>query len=69
MSIACQKLYLIFPNLYRSLCQNRQYSDIASLLQGVSKVMEHFTPYMDIPQVKELADQVNIDFLDQIIFN
>ncbi|EFX62721.1 hypothetical protein DAPPUDRAFT_336536 [Daphnia pulex] len=43
------------------LCQKRQYSEIASLLQGVSRVMEHFTPYLDIPQVKQLADQ-----LDQI---
>lgn len=40
------------------LCQKRQYSEIASLLQGVSRVMEHFTPYLDIPQVKQLADQV-----------
>ncbi|XP_046645397.1 vacuolar protein sorting-associated protein 53 homolog [Daphnia pulicaria] len=43
------------------LCQKRQYSEIASLLQGVSRVMEHFTPYLDIPQVKQLADE-----LDQI---
>jgi hypothetical protein len=24
--------------------------------------MEHFTPYLDIPQVKQLADQVVIDY-------
>lgn len=40
------------------LCQKRQYAEIASLLQGVSKVMEHFNPYLDIPQVKELAEQL-----------
>nr|SVE77481.1 EOG090X02G1 [Daphnia lumholtzi]SVE78111.1 EOG090X02G1 [Daphnia lumholtzi] len=42
----------------RSLCQKRQYSEIASLLQGVNRVMEHFTPYLDIPQVKQLAAQL-----------
>ena len=43
---------------HRLLCEKRQYSEIASLLQGVGRVMEHFTPYLDIPQVKQLADQV-----------
>nr|CAG4649978.1 EOG090X024P [Sida crystallina] len=40
------------------LCEKRQYAEIASLLQGVGRVMEHFTPYLDIPQVKQLADQL-----------
>nr|CAG4650778.1 EOG090X024P [Simocephalus serrulatus]SVE94101.1 EOG090X024P [Simocephalus serrulatus] len=54
--------FLVFGvDQLESLCQKRQYSEIASLLQGVSRVMEHFTPYLDIPQVKQLADQ-----LDQI---
>ena len=52
-------LFVIYSfTLLRSLCQRRQYAEIASLLQGVSKVMEHFNPYLDIPQVKELAEQV-----------
>lgn len=49
--------YILF--YLRSLCQKRQYSEIATLLQGVSRVMEHFTPYLEIPQVKELAGQVS----------
>lgn len=54
---------------YRVMCQKRQYSEIASLLQGVSRVMEHFTPYLDIPQVKQLADQVisRISVQDRIL--
>ena len=28
------------------------------LLEGVMKVLEHFDRYLDIPQIKELADQV-----------
>lgn len=59
-------VFSIFLSIYffqmlffcRSLCQKRQYSEIASLLQGVNRVMEHFTPYLDIPQVKQLAAQV-----------
>ena len=47
----------------RSLCVKRQYAEIASLLQGVGRVMEHFTPYLDIPQVKQLADQVKFNLV------
>lgn len=60
MSICTHLEYLLY--IHRVLCQKRQYSEIASLLQGVSRVMEHFTPYLDIPQVKQLADQVVIDY-------
>nr|SVE77464.1 EOG090X024P [Daphnia lumholtzi]SVE78094.1 EOG090X024P [Daphnia lumholtzi] len=51
--------FLVFGvDQLQSLCQKRQYSEIASLLQGVNRVMEHFTPYLDIPQVKQLAAQL-----------
>lgn len=29
-------------------------------LQGVMNVMDHFNNYMDIPQIKQLADQVTV---------
>ncbi|KAH3887882.1 hypothetical protein DPMN_011904, partial [Dreissena polymorpha] len=41
-----------------SLTRKRQYFDVANLLQGVLNVLEHFQPYMAIPQIKELADRV-----------
>ena len=44
--------------LARSLICRRQYGEIAMLLEGVMKVLEHFDRYLDIPQIKELADQV-----------
>ncbi len=46
------------PSSTRILCEKRQYSEVASLLQGVARVMEHFTPYLEIAQVKQLADQL-----------
>ncbi|XP_037068256.1 vacuolar protein sorting-associated protein 53 homolog [Pollicipes pollicipes] len=54
--------------LQSQICQ-RQYSDIAMLLEGVMKVLEHFDKYLDIPQIKELADQVHkirADLAEQI---
>ncbi|WAR02922.1 VPS53-like protein [Mya arenaria] len=41
-----------------SLSRRRQYGDVANLLQGVQNVLEHFQPYMAIPQIRELADRV-----------
>ncbi|KAH9498665.1 Vacuolar protein sorting-associated protein 53 [Bulinus truncatus] len=40
------------------LTQKRQYGEVANLLQGVLNVLEHFEKYMEIPQIKQLADRV-----------
>ncbi|XP_025991195.2 vacuolar protein sorting-associated protein 53 homolog [Solenopsis invicta] len=40
------------------LTQKKQYGEIILPLQGVMQVMQHFNSYMDIPQVKQLSDQV-----------
>ena len=37
---------------------NRQYGDAANLLQGLLEVLVHFKDYSDIPQIKELSNQV-----------
>lgn len=42
----------------KSLTQKRLYGDIALPLQAISEVMEHFENYSDIPQIKNLSDQV-----------
>jgi len=41
-----------------SLTKDRQYGEAAMLLQGLMEVMEHFRDYTEIPQIKELSDQV-----------
>ncbi|UYV74518.1 VPS53, partial [Cordylochernes scorpioides] len=54
-----------FPTLWptltarcdRSLIRRRQYGDVASLLQGVVNVLDHFKSYQSIPQLRRLADQ------------
>ncbi|CAG0892895.1 unnamed protein product [Darwinula stevensoni] len=40
------------------LTEKHQYREISTLLQGVVNVLEHFKPFMDIPQVRQLAEQV-----------
>lgn len=42
----------------RHLQRKRQYGEVANLLQGVMNVVEHFQPYMGIPQIRHLADEV-----------
>lgn len=42
----------------QGLSQKRQYGDAAMLLQGLMEVMDHFRNYTQIPQIKELSDQV-----------
>ncbi|XP_057294888.1 vacuolar protein sorting-associated protein 53 homolog [Hydractinia symbiolongicarpus] len=42
------------------LTKNRQYGEIANLLQGVVNVLDHFKKYTSIPQIKQLADRVHI---------
>lgn len=40
------------------LTEKRQYGEIVMPLQGIMNVMEHFNNYMDIPQIRDLADRV-----------
>ncbi|KAK3913798.1 Vacuolar protein sorting-associated protein 53-like protein [Frankliniella fusca] len=42
----------------QALTEKRQYGEIVMPLQGIMNVMEHFNNYMDIPQIRDLADQV-----------
>ena len=41
-----------------TLANNRQYGEAALLLQGLLEVLNHFKNYQNIPQIKELSDQV-----------
>jgi len=41
-----------------TLANNRQYGEAALLLQGLLEVLNHFSSYQNIPQIKELSDQV-----------
>ncbi|XP_015586668.1 vacuolar protein sorting-associated protein 53 homolog [Cephus cinctus] len=43
----------------RTLTQKKQYGEIIMPLQAIMQVMEHFRSYMDIPQIKQLSDQVH----------
>ena len=45
-------------NLQR-LARDRRYAEAASTLQGLMQVLEHFQNYTEIPQIKELSDQVH----------
>ena len=50
--------------------EDRQYGDAANLLQGLQEVISHFQCYSDIPQIKDLAMQVQSiqnEFGEQII--
>ncbi|KAI8749357.1 vacuolar protein sorting-associated protein 53 [Biomphalaria glabrata] len=40
------------------MTQKRQYGEAANLLQGVLNVLDHFERYMEIPQIKQLADRI-----------
>ena len=40
------------------LSQTRQYGEAALLLQGLLEVLNHFRSYQNIPQIKEISDQV-----------
>lgn len=53
----------------RSLTQKRLYGEIALPLQAISEVMTHFESYSDIPQIKNLSDQVRqirVELAEQI---
>ncbi|CAF4366881.1 unnamed protein product [Rotaria sp. Silwood2] len=38
--------------------KKKSYDDIANLLHPVIRVLEHFQPYMNIPQIQELSANV-----------
>ena len=40
------------------LSQTRQYGEAALLLQGLLEVLNHFKAYQNIPQIKDISDQV-----------
>ncbi|KAH7960865.1 hypothetical protein HPB49_024077 [Dermacentor silvarum] len=42
----------------KKLSRKRQYGEVANLLQGVVNVLDHFQPYMAIPQIRKLADEL-----------
>ena len=51
------------------LTQRRLYGEIALPLQAISEVMTHFENYSDIPQIKNLSDQVksiHVELAEQI---
>lgn len=48
----------------KSLTQKRLYGEIALPLQAISEVMTHFENYSDIPQIKNLSDQVKTIHLE-----
>uniref|UniRef100_T1J5E2 Vacuolar protein sorting-associated protein 53 homolog n=1 Tax=Strigamia maritima TaxID=126957 RepID=T1J5E2_STRMM len=43
----------------QSLIHQRQYGEIAYLLQGIMIVLDHFNKYLEIPQIRQLADKVH----------
>lgn len=49
---------MLFTCCFRVLTQKKQYGEIVLPLQAVMEVMQHFSSYMDIPQVKQLSDEV-----------
>lgn len=51
---------------FRVLTQKKQYGEIILPLQAVMEVMQHFNSYMDIPQVKQLSDQVRVQVVSLI---
>lgn len=54
------------------LTQKKLYGEIALPLQAISEVMSHFENYSDIPQIKNLGDQVrqiHLELAEQINFD
>ncbi|XP_074869638.1 vacuolar protein sorting-associated protein 53 homolog isoform X3 [Carettochelys insculpta] len=41
-----------------AMTRRRQYGEVANLLQGVVNVLEHFSKYMGIPQIRQLSERV-----------
>ncbi|XP_057335223.1 vacuolar protein sorting-associated protein 53 homolog [Microplitis mediator] len=58
---ALNKLHVLVGEVesLRTLTQKKQYGEIVLKLQAIMEVMQFFSKYMDIPQIKELSDEVN----------
>ncbi|XP_060115277.1 vacuolar protein sorting-associated protein 53 homolog isoform X2 [Heteronotia binoei] len=41
-----------------AMTRRRQYGEVANLLQGVVNVLEHFSKYTGIPQIRQLSERV-----------
>lgn len=41
----------------RAMTRRRQYGEVANLLQGVVNVLEHFSKYTGIPQIRQLSER------------
>ncbi|XP_048375132.1 vacuolar protein sorting-associated protein 53 homolog [Sphaerodactylus townsendi] len=41
-----------------AMTRRRQYGEVANLLQGVVNVLEHFSRYTGIPQIRQLSERV-----------
>ncbi|CAL7944693.1 unnamed protein product [Xylocopa violacea] len=68
---ALNHLYMLVEGVdyLKVLTQKKQYGKIILPLQAVMEVMQHFNNYMDIPQVKQLSDevrQIHIELAQQI---
>ncbi|XP_001600124.2 vacuolar protein sorting-associated protein 53 homolog [Nasonia vitripennis] len=53
----------------KDLTKKKQYGEIIMPLQAIMEVMQYFNIYMDIPQIKELSDQVqqiHVELANQI---
>ncbi|XP_034947406.1 vacuolar protein sorting-associated protein 53 homolog [Chelonus insularis] len=57
---ALNKLYVLVSEVdsLRTLIQSKQYGEIVLKLQVIMEVMQFFSNYMDIPQIKQLSDEV-----------
>lgn len=58
---ALNKLHVLVGEVdsLRILTEKKQYGEIVLKLQAIMEVMQFFSKYMDIPQIKELSDEVN----------
>ena len=63
------KNLIISISFYRELSRNRKYGEVANLLQGVLNVLDHFKKYMEIPQIKQLADRWIAIYILQIFWD
>ncbi|KAK0081657.1 hypothetical protein PV325_011819 [Microctonus aethiopoides] len=58
---ALNKLHVLVGEVdsLRTLTQKKHYGEIVPKLQVIMEVMQYFSSYMDIPQIKQLSDEVN----------
>ncbi|KAK0180845.1 hypothetical protein PV327_003183 [Microctonus hyperodae] len=58
---ALNKLHVLVGEVdsLRTLTKKKHYGEIVPKLQVIMEVMQYFSSYMDIPQIKQLSDEVN----------